>query len=105
MAKDNVQGLDLQTFVDKLIEEKRFPEKLEKEVLDEIKKDLLVRAEERIDAVMISNLSEEQLDEFNKLIDKNVDPKEMQDFCSKSIPDLPQIIASELLVFRDTYLA
>lgn len=55
------KNLDLKSFVDRLIGEKKLPENLEKEVIEEIKKDLLTRVEERINAVIINNLSEEQL--------------------------------------------
>lgn len=98
------KNLDLKSFVDRLVEEKKLPESLEKEVLEEVKKDLLTRVEERINAVIINNLSEEKLEEFNKMLDKNVGDKEMQNFCLNNIPDLPQLMASELIVFRDTYL-
>ena len=98
------QNLDLKNFVDRLVEEKKLPENLEKEVVEEIKKDLSTRVEERINAVIVNNLSEEKLGEFNEMLNKNASDKEMQDFCLKNIPDLPQLIASELIVFRDTYL-
>ena len=98
------QNLDLKNFVDRLVEEKKLPESLEKEVVEEIKKDLSTRVEERINAVIVNNLSEEKLGEFNDMLDKNANDKEMQDFCLKNIADLPQLIASELIVFRDTYL-
>ena len=101
---NNNQGLDLQVFVDRLVEEKKFPESLEKEVIAEIKKDLMKRVEERIHAVIISNLSEEKLEEFNNKLDGDLSDEEIQDFCTKNIPDLPQLIASELVVFRDTYI-
>ena len=98
------KNLDLKNFVDRLMEEKKFPESLEQEVLEQIKGDLMTRVEERINAVIINNLSEEKLEEFNKKLDENISDQEMQEFCSKNIPNLPQLIASELIVFRDTYL-
>ena|ERR1035437_279760 len=103
-TKNNAKGLDLQMFVDRLVEEKKFPVSLEKEVLEEIKKDLLTRVEERINAVIINNLTEEKLEEFNKKLGEEISDEEMQGFCLSNIPDLAQLIASELVVFRDTYL-
>ena len=96
---------DLKVFVDRLVAEKKFPETLETEVLNEIKADLLSRVEDRINGVIINNLSEEQLDEFNKLLDGKATDKAVQEFCSKNIPDLAQLIASELIVFRNSYLS
>ncbi len=101
----NNEGIDLQVFVDRLVGEKKFPEELEKEVLDEIKADLLSRVEDRINGVIISNLPEEKLEEFNKMLDSKASDEEVQGFCSKSIPNLAQLIATELVVFRNSYLS
>lgn len=101
----NANGaLDLKMFVDRLVEEKKYPENLEQGVIDQIKADLLSRVEDRVNMLIISNLSEEKLIDFNKLMDKNVSDEEMQKFCSDNIPDLSQLIASELIVFRQTYI-
>lgn len=102
-TKNASSNLNLETFVDRLVEEKKYPENLEQGVIDQIKADLLSRVEDRVNMVVISNLSEEKLVEFNELMDKNVSDEEMQKFCSDNIPDLAQLIASELIVFRQTY--
>lgn len=104
-TKNGAENLDLKMFVDRLVEEKKYPEDLEKEVMDQIKSDLLSRVEDRVNMVIISNLSEEKLGEFNELMDKNVSDEEMQKFCSDNIPNLSQLIATELVVFRQTYLS
>ncbi len=98
-------NLDLVLFVDRLIEEKNFPEGLEKEVVGQIKADLLSRVEDRVNAVIINNLSEDKLDEFMKLLDSDISDSEMQNFCADNIPELPQLLASELMVFKQTYLS
>jgi hypothetical protein len=54
--------------------------------------------------VIISNLSEDKLVEFNKMLDENVSDEEMQKFCAENIPNLAQLIASELIVFQQTYI-
>lgn len=97
-------ALDLKMFVDRLVEEKQFPEDLEKEVVEEIKSDLLGKVEDRVNALIISNLPENKLEEFNKLLD-NVSDEDMQKFCVSNIPNLSQLIASELIVFKQTYLS
>lgn len=104
-VKQNSEGLDLKMYVDRLVEEKKFPTDLEKEVIEQIKSDLMDQVENRINAVIISNLSEDKLEEFNKKIDDNLSGEEMQAFFSESIPDLSQLIATELIVFRQTYLS
>jgi hypothetical protein len=104
-TKNASGNLDLSVFVDRIIEEKKFPEDLEKEVIDQIKSDLLSKVEDRVNAVIISNLSPEKLEEFNKLLDGNISDEDMQKFCSDNIPNLAQLIATELIVFKQTYLA
>lgn len=104
-TKNVNESLDLQMFVDRLVAEKNYPADLEKEVIDQIKKDLLSRVEDTVNMVIISNLSEEKLGEFNELLDKGVSDTEMQKFCSDSIPGLSQLIATELIIFKQTYLS
>ncbi len=94
----------IEDFVEKILEDKGF-NKQAPEVVAEMKKDLLKRVEERIHAVIISNLPEEKLKEFTEMLDKNVSDEKMQNFCTKNIPGLDQLIASELIVFRQTYLS
>lgn len=98
-------NLDLKAYVNRLIEDKNLPKDLEAEVVDQIKQDLLSQVESRVNAVIISNLKEDKLEEFGKLLDKDVSDEEMQKFCSSNIPNLAELIATELLVFRDSYLA
>ncbi len=103
MTQEN--NLDLKVYVDRLVEEKNFPKDLEAEVIDQIKKDLLSQVESRVNAVIISNLSEDKLEEFGILLDKDISDLEMQKFCGENIPNLSELIATELLIFRDSYLA
>lgn len=98
-------SLDLASYVDRLVVEQKYPSDLEKEVVDQIKADLLSKVEDRVNAVIISNLSEEKLEEFTKLLDSNISDEEMQKFCSENIPNLQQLIATELIVFKQTYLS
>lgn len=103
-TKNASENLDLSVFVDRIMEEKKFPEDLGEEVLSQIKADLLSKVEDRVNSVIISNLSSEKLEEFNKLLDQNISDEEMQKFCSSNIPNLSQLIASELIVFKQSYL-
>lgn len=103
MTQEN--NLDLKVYVNRLVEEKNFPKDLESEVIDQIKKDLLSQVESRVNMVIISNLKEDKLEEFGNLLDKDISDIEMQKFCSENIPNLSELIATELLIFRDSYLA
>ena len=96
--------LDLVTFINKLVSEKREFEGLEPEVIIQIKSDLLVRVEDRINALIIEQMPEDSLPEFEALTETGSD-EDLQAFCDEKIPDLAELIASELIVFRQTYLA
>lgn len=103
--KNGNESLDLKMFVDRLVEEKKLPSTLDREVIDQIKSDILSQAENRINALIINNLTSEKLKEFNDLLDKDIPDEEMHKFCSDNIPLLDEKIASELIVFRQTYLS
>ena len=104
-TKNASEDLNLEMFVDRLISEKNLPEDLEKEIIDQIKADLLSKVEDRINAVIISNLSPEKLEEFSKMLDGNIADEEMQKFCGENIPNLSQLIATELIVLKQSYLS
>lgn len=99
---NTIGSKSLISFVDRLIEEKNF-ENVDKEILDEIKNDLLDKAEERINAVIIDNIPAEKLSQFEELI-VNPNEEELARFCHDNIPGLDELIAKELLEFRNTYL-
>lgn len=93
---------DLSLFVDKLIEEKNLPD-LGEEIRAEMKSDLMSRLEDRINLTIITNLNEQQLVEFDEIVEKN-DQVAIQQYLKKAIPDLETVVATVLLQFRNTYL-
>lgn len=96
------KSLEIDQFVDKLLEEKQLPD-LGSEVLAQMKNDLISRVEDRINAALISNMSPDQLQRFDALLDTD-NESETQAFLKSEIPDLETIIASALINFRATYL-
>lgn len=98
-----IKDMDLEVFVDKLLEDKKLPEGLSQDVLNEMKKDLLKMVESRINATILANLSEDQMNEFSDLLDSD-DEIKIQKYLENAIPDLAQILASELIVFKQIYL-
>ncbi len=100
----NPQPQDLESFVSKIISEKPEFSTLEADIQNQIKADLLDRAEQRVKAVILANISPADLEAFQAINETGTDD-EVQQFCLSHIPDLPELIASELLVFRNTYLA
>ena len=98
------QNIDLHTFIDKIVSEKREFEGLEPAVILQIKSDILSRVEDRINATIVNNIPEDKIADFEKLTENGTD-EEIQAFCNATIPDLAELIASELILFRQTYLA
>ncbi len=77
---------------------------LDKEVIDQMKTDLMERLEDRINAAILSKMPEDKLDEFNKLLDSGTDD-ELQDFIKANISDLENVIATELINFQKLYIS
>ena len=103
MADQSDNNYDpLEVFLDRLIEEKGFAG-VEPEVLIEVKNDLRVRAEDRINASILASLPPDKLEEFERLLDGATD-EEIQQFCQSNIADYDQVVAAALVGFRDTYL-
>lgn len=100
--KGDQKSLDFDDFINRLVEEKGL-ENLETESLSEVKKDLKVRLERNVNAAILRALPKEKLEEFEKLLD-SASEKEVQSFCETNVPDLGQMVARELLSFRETYL-
>ena len=94
---------NLEPYVDRLIEEKGFNEK-GPDVLTQIKKDLIERIEDRIDAMIVSNIKPEMLADFEKVLEKN-NNEEIEAFVRAQISDIDEKVAQELLSFKTIYLS
>ncbi len=98
----NMPSPSIETFVDRLREEKGL-EGLDDEVLTEVRVDLLSRVEDRINAAILTHMPEEVMPAFDALLDSG-DESEIKKFCANHITDFDDVIAAELLAFRETYL-
>lgn len=94
--------INLEQFVDNLLEEKAMVD-LDAEVIAQIRKDLLDRVEDHINAAMLEALSPDKLEDFEKILSEGSEA-DIQTYCSENIPDLDQLIATTLLRFRSIYL-
>lgn len=99
----NNRATTLDAFAARLLEEKKIPE-IDNLVKDELKADIIGRAESHINATIIANLPQTQLEEFERLLDQNVAGDELDAFCRAHIANLDEVIAAALLRFRDIYL-
>lgn len=102
-SKNNIGKSEIvDQFIDQLIEEKAL-KNISLEVMLQIKEDLADRIEDRINAVILANMPPSHLEEFDKILDSN-DVEKIQLFCQSNVPELDNIIANELMNFRNTYL-
>ena len=94
---------NLNTFVDSVVEDKGLND-IDPGVLVEMKNDLLNRIEDRLNMVIVKNMPEANIAEFDKMMDENKSDEEVQKYCEEKIPDLEALIAVEIARFRDIYL-
>ncbi len=93
---------NVEEFVDKLVEDKGFNEQ-DPEVIEQIKNDLIDRVENRVNAMILSELKPEKITDFEKALDSGND-EEIQKFIKENIEDIDEKIARELLAFKSIYL-
>ena len=92
----------LEQFVDVLVDRKGLTN-LAPEVLTQLKKDLLERVEDRVNAAILKFMPPENLEEFDRLLD-SADTSKIQAYCAAHIPNLDEKMAAELMQFQGTYL-
>ena len=93
----------MQDFVNKLVDEKNY-EDLDPEVREQIVKDVNERLENTINAKVVAALSDEQITEFEALLDKNASSEEVLAFIGKSIPNGEEFLTQVLVDFKKSYL-
>lgn len=89
-------------FINRLIAEKGL-DYLEDDVLDEMRADIYASLQERINAVIVTKLPAEKLPEFEDKMENATDD-ELQQFVKEYIPNLDEVIAAELVLFKEIYL-
>lgn len=93
----------LEEFVEKLIEEKNFPD-LAPEVYEQVKKDLVQKLQETINARAIASLPQDKLEELNEMLDKGTSDEEVQKFMEANVPNAESFLTTVLMEFRKSYL-
>lgn len=109
-ADPNIQNeiksqVALMKFVTDLIDEKK-PSYLNDTNRQAVVESLLEDLNEEIDRHLVNQLDESTQKELEKLLDnKEMGPKELDDFMAKSIPNIESEVAAVMLNFRDAYLS
>lgn len=78
--------------------------KLDADTVAAMKKEILERLDILVNKVSLSALSDEQLKEFNTLLDKQATTEELQKYISDRVPDLQDRLTEALYRFRLVYL-
>jgi nicotinate-nucleotide pyrophosphorylase len=90
-------------FIDRLMEAKGLADESDPEMTAKIKADLEEMLNRKIDAVILENMPEDKLEEFEKIIDED-DAEKLKNFVSQNIPNLDEVITTGLWEFRNAYL-
>jgi len=93
---------NVQDFVNRLIKDKGFENK-DGEVLAQIREDLSSRIEDRINAMIMINMPEDSLEEFEKILDSH-NEDEIEKFVKSKIENIEEKVAAELIEFKNIYL-
>jgi ATP phosphoribosyltransferase len=102
MSTSPLDNQNIKEYVTLLVAEKKF-ENVDEEVLEQIREDLALRLENIINAAIVANLPAEKFEEFEKLL-KSGKGKQISDFCEQNVPNLQQVVTTELTNFRNSYL-
>ena len=94
----------LEAFVDKLIDEKGLSSMAD-DVLDQMKVDLLLRVEDRVNAEMLEALPADRVEPFETLLNEaSSTGDDVAVFLKKHVPNFDEVLANALMGFRHTYL-
>src|SRR5579863_5815635 len=94
----------LDNFIYKLIDERGYKDALP-EIKDEMHKGLKEKLDEFIMTRVVATFSDNDVREFEKLLDEEKSPEELKQFSMQHIPDYDNFMTSTLLLFQDAYLS
>lgn len=94
----------LDVFVGDLMKEMSGVSELEPEVCQQIKSDLLERAENIINRELMNALSTQKLAEFNSMLDKDLSEEEYQSFLAANIENIDEIVINALLELKSNFI-
>ncbi len=93
-------------FLDDLIDQKFITQQtaITPKVREAIKQDLIIRLDDFVAARIIATLSNEDLTQFEKLLNEGKTQEEIQQFAAQRIADFDTFITEAFLEFRSVYL-
>ena len=95
----------IENFIKQLLDEKGLPPNLEPKVYDQLVKDLSGRAIDLVNRRLIDAMSDEQAEQFDKLLAEHPDDvRAATEFVKKSVPNQEEVTVAALAEFRQLYL-
>lgn len=98
MAKNNID-----TFIDNLIDQRGY-EEAPQGIKEKLHENLKTQLDEFVMTRTVSEFSNEEVKEFEKLLDEDKSPDELKQFAVEHIPNYQTFMTSTLLLFQDAYL-
>ncbi len=93
----------MEDFAETLLNEKNYTT-LTTEMREELKRDILDRAQDFLIAKTIAKLSNDQAKALSELLDTNPPNEKIQEFIKTCVDDAPTFIGNTLFQFRQSYL-
>jgi len=97
------QNNSLDSYVNELLEAKGYGDS-PAEIKEALQKDLTTRVDGFIMARTIAEFSDEELSEFEKMLDDKKPKAHLQKFAMDHIPDFQTFLTATLIEFQDIYL-
>jgi hypothetical protein len=93
-------------FIDQLMKDASFGKDLAPEILEQVRKDLTTRATDMVNRYIIDSMSDDVFKQFEAMVNQegDLDPKTVQDFIEKNVPNREEIATRALLEFRTVYM-
>ena len=99
-----MQTTALDTFIDELISEKGFIH-LTPEMHDTLEEHIKERLDEFIMARSLTQFSDEEIEQFKKLLEEKKTKVELRQFAREHVSDYPAFLTNTISQFREAYLS
>lgn len=93
----------LEEYVDDLLDERGLS-LVDEAVLIELRADLLLRVQERLNAEMVALLNDDLREELEDLLDVGAEPSVLREWFARHVPKFDDVYTQTLADFRTSYL-
>ena len=94
---------NINQYAEQLLKDKNIPE-LDDAIHKQLVSDLSNRLIDFINRRVVESMPAEAVNEFNKLLDGQPSPDQVQEFINNNVPDKDKIILNAMIEFRAAYI-